>query len=33
VAVVVEKTQQSQTGGEVAAPLAARVMRVLLRNG
>jgi peptidoglycan glycosyltransferase len=30
VAVVVEHTQQSQTGGEVAAPLAARVMRVLL---
>jgi peptidoglycan glycosyltransferase len=33
VAVVVENTQQSQTGGEVAAPLAARVMRVLLRHG
>src|SRR4051794_9093181 len=34
VAVVVEKAQQSQTGGEVAAPLAAQVMRVLLqRNG
>jgi peptidoglycan glycosyltransferase len=30
VAVVVEKTQQSQTGGEVAAPLAAQVMRVIL---
>jgi peptidoglycan glycosyltransferase len=34
VAVVVEHAQQSQTGGEVAAPLAAKVMRVLLsRNG
>jgi penicillin-binding protein A len=34
VAVVVERAQQSQTGGEVAAPLAAQVMRVLLsRNG
>jgi penicillin-binding protein A len=33
VAVVVEGVNQSQTGGEVAAPLAARVMRVLLRNG
>lgn len=34
IAVVVEKAQQSQTGGEVAAPLAAQVMRVLLqRNG
>ncbi|MEA2426898.1 MAG: penicillin-binding protein [Thermoleophilaceae bacterium] len=34
VAVVVEHAQQSQTGGEVAAPLAAQVMRVLLsRNG
>jgi peptidoglycan glycosyltransferase len=32
VAVVVEKAQQSQTGGEVAAPLAAQVMRVLLSN-
>jgi penicillin-binding protein A len=32
VAVVVEHTQQSQTGGEVAAPLAARVMRVLLHE-
>ena len=30
VAVVVERTQQSQTGGEVAAPLAAQVMRVIL---
>jgi peptidoglycan glycosyltransferase len=30
IAVVVEKTQQSQTGGEVAAPLAAQVMRVIL---
>jgi hypothetical protein len=30
--VVIEKTQQSQTGGEVAAPIAARVMRVLLRE-
>jgi peptidoglycan glycosyltransferase len=34
IAVVVEHTQQSQTGGEAAAPLAARVMRVLLgQNG
>jgi peptidoglycan glycosyltransferase len=33
VAVVVEHTQQSQTGGEVAAPIAARVMRALLRGG
>jgi peptidoglycan glycosyltransferase len=34
IAVVVEHAQQSQTGGEVAAPLAAQVMRVLLqRNG
>jgi peptidoglycan glycosyltransferase len=33
VAVVVEKTQQSQTGGEVAAPLAAQVMRTVLGNG
>jgi peptidoglycan glycosyltransferase len=33
IAVVVEKTQQSQTGGEVAAPIAARVMRQLLGNG
>jgi peptidoglycan glycosyltransferase len=32
IAVVVEKAQQSQTGGEVAAPLAARVMRVLLQH-
>jgi peptidoglycan glycosyltransferase len=32
VAVVVEHAQQSQTGGEVAAPLAAQVMRVLLRR-
>lgn len=32
VAVVVEHAQQSQTGGEVAAPLAARVMRVLLSH-
>ena len=32
IAVVIEKTQQSQTGGEVAAPIAARVMRVLLRE-
>jgi penicillin-binding protein A len=30
VAVVVEETQQSQTGGEVAAPLAAQVMRAAL---
>ena len=30
VAVVVEQTQQSQTGGEVAAPLAAQVMRAVL---
>jgi peptidoglycan glycosyltransferase len=33
VAVVVENTQQSQTGGEVAAPLAARVMRKLVGHG
>jgi peptidoglycan glycosyltransferase len=33
VAVVVEKTQQSQTGGEVAAPIAARVMRKVLGSG
>jgi peptidoglycan glycosyltransferase len=34
IAVVVEKAQQSQTGGEVAAPLAAQVMQVLLeKNG
>jgi peptidoglycan glycosyltransferase len=33
VAVVVEKTQQSQTGGEVAAPIAARVMRKALGHG
>jgi peptidoglycan glycosyltransferase len=33
VAVVVEKTQQSQTGGEVAAPLAAQVMRAVLGEG
>jgi peptidoglycan glycosyltransferase len=34
IAVVIEHTQQSQTGGEVAAPIAARVMRVLLgQNG
>ena len=33
VAVVVEHTQQSQTGGEVAAPIAARVMRALLHDG
>jgi peptidoglycan glycosyltransferase len=33
IAVVIEKTQQSQTGGEVAAPIAARVMRVLLGEG
>jgi peptidoglycan glycosyltransferase len=32
IAVVVEHAQQSQTGGEVAAPLAAQVMRVLLRR-
>jgi peptidoglycan glycosyltransferase len=32
IAVVIENTQQSQTGGEVAAPIAARVMRVLLRE-
>jgi peptidoglycan glycosyltransferase len=32
IAVVVEKAQQSQTGGEVAAPLAAQVMRVLLQH-
>ena len=30
VAVVVEETQQSQTGGEVAAPLAAQVMKAVL---
>jgi penicillin-binding protein A len=33
IAVVVEQTNQSQTGGEVAAPIAARVMRKLLGNG
>src|ERR1700712_5532479 len=33
IAVVIEKSQQSQTGGEVAAPIAARVMRKLLGNG
>jgi penicillin-binding protein A len=33
VAVVVEETQQSQTGGEVAAPLAAQVMRAVLGDG
>jgi penicillin-binding protein A len=33
IAVVIEKSQQSQTGGEVAAPIAARVMRKLLANG
>jgi peptidoglycan glycosyltransferase len=33
VAVVVEHTQQSQTGGEVAAPIAARVMRKLIGGG
>jgi peptidoglycan glycosyltransferase len=33
VAVVVERTQQSQTGGEVAAPLAAEVMRTVLGDG
>jgi peptidoglycan glycosyltransferase len=33
VAVVVEKTTQSQTGGEVAAPIAARVMRKVLGGG
>ncbi|MEA2466008.1 MAG: penicillin-binding protein, partial [Thermoleophilaceae bacterium] len=33
IAVVIEKTQQSQTGGEVAAPIAARVMRTLLAEG
>ena len=33
IAVVVEKSQQSQTGGEVAAPIAARVMRKLLGHG
>jgi peptidoglycan glycosyltransferase len=33
VAVVVERTQQSQTGGEVAAPLAAQVMRTVLGGG
>jgi peptidoglycan glycosyltransferase len=33
VAVVVEKAQQSQTGGEVAAPLAAQVMRTVLGSG
>jgi peptidoglycan glycosyltransferase len=32
IAVVVENTQQSQTGGEVAAPLAAQVMRVILSD-
>jgi peptidoglycan glycosyltransferase len=33
IAVVVEHTQQSQTGGEVAAPLAARVMQTLVGGG
>jgi penicillin-binding protein A len=33
IAVVIEKTQQSQTGGEVAAPIAARVMKKLLAEG
>jgi penicillin-binding protein A len=33
IAVVVEQTHQSQTGGEVAAPIAARVMRKLLGHG
>jgi penicillin-binding protein A len=33
VAVVVEQTNQSQTGGEVAAPIAARVMRAVLGHG
>jgi peptidoglycan glycosyltransferase len=33
VAVVVEQSQQSQTGGEVAAPIAARVMKAVLGNG
>jgi peptidoglycan glycosyltransferase len=33
VAVVVEGEQQSQTGGEVAAPLAAQVMRAVLGDG
>ncbi len=33
VAVVIEQTNQSQTGGEVAAPIAARVMRAILRHG
>jgi cell division protein FtsI/penicillin-binding protein 2 len=33
VAVVIEKTTQSQTGGEVAAPIAARVMRKALGHG
>jgi peptidoglycan glycosyltransferase len=32
IAVTIEQTQQSLTGGEVAAPLAARVMRVLLSH-
>jgi peptidoglycan glycosyltransferase len=32
IAVVIEHTTQSQTGGEVAAPIAARVMRVLLHE-
>jgi peptidoglycan glycosyltransferase len=33
IAVVVEKAHQSQTGGEVAAPIAARVMRAVLGHG
>lgn len=33
VAVVVEQAHQSQTGGEVAAPIAARVMRSVLGHG
>jgi peptidoglycan glycosyltransferase len=33
VAVVIEQTNQSQTGGEVAAPIAARVMRAVLGHG
>jgi len=33
IAVTVERTQQSLTGGEVAAPIAKQVMQTLLREG
>ena len=33
IAVTVERTQQSLTGGEVAAPIAKQVMQALLREG